>query len=185
MTKSRIKLYLATLVTGLFLISCGDDDNAGSTGTVSMSLTDSPIDADNVESVNVTIIGMEFKMGGSWQMIEGFGEPQGHDLLTLSEGNSVLLGNFTAGAGEYDGLRFILDAPEQGSSDISNPGSFISFSDGSEEPLFVPSGGQTGVKSIGNFTVPVNGTVEVTTDFDVRKSVVKAGSSGIFILKPV
>jgi hypothetical protein len=32
--------------------------------------------------------------------------------------------------------------------------------------------------------VPVNGTVEVTADFDLRKSVVEAGASGKYILKP-
>jgi hypothetical protein len=50
--------------------------------------------------------------------------------------------------------------------------------------LFVPSGGKSGYKATGAFRVPSNGTVELTADFDVRKSVVKAGNSGRYILKP-
>ncbi len=181
-----ISIIFLILVSGWIITGCSDEPENG-IGTVSLSLTDSPIDAENVESVVVTIAGIEFKKEDEdmWEQAEGFGDPQSYDLLTLTEGNSVLLGNFNAGAGVYTGLRFILDAPLRGSNDISNPGSFLKYKDGSEEPLFVPSGDQTGIKSIGSFTVPVNGTVEVTTDFDVRKSVVEAGQSGIFILKPV
>lgn len=54
--------------------------------------------------------------------------------------------------------------------------------------LFVPSGGQTGYKAEGPFTVPTNGTVEITADFDVRQSVVYAGpptmNGGFYLLKP-
>ena len=64
----------------------------------------------------------------------------------------------------------------------TNPGCYIEFADNSTEPLFVPSGGETGYKAVGQFEVPVNGTVEVTADFDVREAVVVAGSR--YILKP-
>jgi hypothetical protein len=75
----------------------------------------------------------------------------------------------------------MLDIPEKGSHK-ANPGCYIEFADNSTEPLFVPSGNETGYKAIGQFTVPVNGTVEVTADFDVREAVVVADSS--YILNP-
>ena len=75
----------------------------------------------------------------------------------------------------------MLDIPEIGPPPTS-PGCYIEFAGNTTEPLFVPSGGQTGYKAIGHFEVSVNGTVEVTADFDVRKAVVVAGSS--YILKP-
>jgi len=37
---------------------------------------------------------------------------------------------------------------------------------------------------VGSFTIPSNGEVEITADFDVRKSVVKRGSKDEYILKP-
>ncbi|MFP3880156.1 MAG: DUF4382 domain-containing protein, partial [Dehalococcoidia bacterium] len=61
----------------------------------------------------------------------------------------------------------------------SNPGCYIQFADDTTEPLFVPSGNTTGYKAVGQFTVPANGTVEVTADFDVRKSVHLAASDHI------
>ncbi|MDX1629047.1 MAG: DUF4382 domain-containing protein, partial [Fulvivirga sp.] len=63
-------------------------------------------------------------------------------------------------------------------------GCFIEYNDGSKQPLFVPSGGQSGYKAKGDFVVPDGGVVALTLDFDVRKAVVEAGSSGTFILKP-
>jgi hypothetical protein len=58
----------------------------------------------------------------------------------------------------------------------------VKFADNSTEPLFVPSGGETGYKATGQFTVPANGTVEVTADFNVHEAVVVADSH--YILKP-
>jgi hypothetical protein len=67
---------------------------------------------------------------------------------------------------------------------ISNPGCYLEFEDGSTENLYVSSGAQTGYKTVGSFTVPINGSVDVTADFDVRKSVVEAGVTGMYLLKP-
>ena len=61
-------------------------------------------------------------------------------------------------------------------------GCYIEFADESIEPLFVPSGNTTGYKAVGEFTVPVNGTADVTADFDVRKAVHLADSH--YILHP-
>ena len=54
-----------------------------------------------------------------------------------------------------------------------------------KEALFAPSGGQTGYKATAAeaFSVPANGTVDITADFDVRRAVVEAGV--LYVLKPV
>ena len=67
---------------------------------------------------------------------------------------------------------------------MKNPGCYIEFADGTQEPLFVPSGYETGWKAVGAFTVPSNGDVAITADFDARKSVIETGVSGFYILKP-
>ena len=67
---------------------------------------------------------------------------------------------------------------------MTNPGCYIEFTDESQEPLFVPSGHETGWKAVAQFMVPSNGDVSVTADFDARKSVIEAGITGKYILKP-
>ena len=112
---------------------------------------------------------------------EEFESPQTYNLLELTGGNSALLGELTLPAGYYTQIRFILDIREKGSYP-ANPGCYVEFADNSTEPLFAPSGGETGYKAIGYFEVIANETVVVTADFDAHKAVVVAGSS--YILKP-
>lgn len=158
--------------------SCGQ---ASGTGTLALYITDAPIDAENVTGVYITINEIQYHVDDQWITCEEFESPQKYNLLELTGGNSTLLGDLTLPGGHYNQIRFMLDAPEMG-HDRSNPGCYIQFADNSTEPLFVPSGNTTGYKAVGQFTVPVNGTVEVTADFDVRKSVHVAASD--YILWP-
>jgi hypothetical protein len=151
------------------------------TGTLKLYLSDAPIDTENVTAVNITIQEIQYHLNGEWITCEEFAGNQTYDLLELTGGNITLLGDFTLPAGNYTQIRFILDIPEMGSHPVS-PGCCIEFDGNSTEPLFFPSGGETGYKAIGRFEVPVNGTVEVTADFDVREAVVVANS--FYILKP-
>ncbi|MEX2594273.1 MAG: DUF4382 domain-containing protein [Anditalea sp.] len=175
----------------LFLVSsvgtftaCNNDEDMGGDGQISMQVTDAPIDAEGVTGVYITFTGIEYqKDGGSWEIFEEFEGPVTINLLELQNGKTALLGDFNAGAGNYTGFRFLLDAESQGNTS-STSGCYMTFEDGTEKPLFVPSGDQTGYKAIADFSVPVNGTVEVTADFDLRKSVAKAGATGMYLLKP-
>lgn len=151
------------------------------TGTLRLYLCDAPLDAENVTGVYITINEIQYHLDGQWTVCEEFEGPQTYDLLELTGGNSALLGEFTLPVGNYTQIRFLLDIPEKGSHP-ANPGCYIEFADNSTEPLFVPSGGETGYKATGHFEVTANATAVVTADFDVRKAVVAAGSS--YILKP-
>ncbi len=151
------------------------------TGTLKLYLSDAPLDAENVTGVYITINEIQYHLDGQWITCEEFVGNQTYDLLELAGGNVALLGNFTLPAGDYTQIRFMLDIPEKGAHP-ANPGCYIEFADNSTEPLFAPSGGETGYKAIGRFEVTANGTAEVIADFDVRKAVVVAGSS--YILKP-
>jgi len=156
-------------------------EQALGTGTLKLYLSDAPMDAKNVTRVYITINEIQYHLDGQWITCEEFEGPKTYDLLELTEGNSALLGELTLPSGNYTQIRFMLDIAEKASS-RANLGCYIEFADNSTQPLFAPSGGKTGYKAIGYFEVPVNGTVEVTADFDVRKAVVVAGSS--YILKP-
>lgn len=178
---------LGVVATTLTMTACNKEEDImemDGTGTVKLNVTDAPTDADNIEGVYITFNRVEFKHDGKWQEFEGLTAPKTINLLELTEGKTELLGDFQIGAGEYSDVRFHLEAAENG-GDVANANTYIAFTDGSTEPLYVPSGTQSGYKASGNFTVPINGTVNLTADFDLRKSVVKANNSDKWILKPV
>jgi hypothetical protein len=175
-----VALVIITGIVAASGLSCGEAPEAG-TGTLALYLSDAPIDAENVTGVYITINEIQYHVDDQWTTCEEFEGPQTYNLLELTNGNSTLLGELTLPGGHYNQIRFMLDAPEMG-HDRSNPGCYIQFADNSTEPLFVPSGNTTGYKGVGQFTVAENGTVEVTADFDVRKSVHVAASD--YILWP-
>jgi len=182
--RNLISIILIVLFPALLITSCEKSDKQ--VGTVGISITDAPIDASNVTGVNLTITGIQYHTSnGEWLTFKEFQNPVSVNILDLTNGISALLGNFEMEAGTYTQLRFMLDATEDGTSKQANPGCFIEFSDGTQEPLYVPSGSESGYKAVGAFTVPVNGNVEITADFDARKSIhVTSGQNKRYILKP-
>lgn len=191
----------ASVISALFMIfACEYSETGYGTGKVSLSLTDAPIaDASDVEGVFITIESISYNLNNEWITAENFTGPQKFNLLELTNGNVAPLADTEISSGEVSQIRFILSAGEQGSGSSSGtPGCYIAIdpdgvTDGDESDdinyeLFVPSGSQSGFKANGPFTVPVNGTVEITADFDVRKSVVYTGNQnqagGSYLLKP-
>jgi len=167
----------------MIFTACEKDSNKG---TLNLSITDAPVDDPNIEGVYLTITEVQYHRNDNneWFRFEDFEGPAEYNILELTNGESALLGSFELEAGTYTQLRFMLDAPERGMSVPSSPGCYLKYNDGSTEPLYVPSGHQTGWKAVGAFTVPSNGGVGVTADFDARKSIVEAGATGMYILKP-
>src|SRR6056297_451507 len=183
--KKIISLIVLTVFAAFVFVSCEDESDA-TKGTLTLSITDAPIDMSTVDAVYLTINELQYnKSGQNWMSFEGFEGPQKFNILELTRGESALLGSFELDAGTYTQLRFILDAPDFGTPNPTNPGCYIEFNDGTEDqPLFVPSGHETGWKGIGAFRVPSNGEVAVTADFDARKSVMEQGVNDFYILKP-
>lgn len=180
----KLIFVLGAVALTLFFASCSKETG---TGTLKLSLTDSPVDAESVAGVYITINEIQVhNPAEGWLTLEEFEGPQTFNLLDLTRGEVSLLGAFELEGGKYTQIRFLLDAPERGGMKPVNPGCYIEFTDETTEPLFVPSGSQSGFKAVGQFTVPINGTVEITADFDVRKSVVETGGmSPRYILRPV
>ncbi len=195
--KRILKLVSSFICMGIsisFLLSCSLFPEKG---TVSLSLTDAPIaDSAAVEGVYVTITGIEYYLNGDWITDESFGEPKKFNLLELTNGEVAPLSTVSIESGHVSQIRFLLDAEldetEAPKSRGGTPGCYIvidsdGVADGIEDEtdtsysLKVPS---TEYKATGAFDVPLNGTVEMTADFDVRKSVTKRGSKDEYILKP-
>jgi predicted small secreted protein len=182
------KLIFLTIAIALsFLLASCNDDNANDIqkGTLKLSITDAPLDTDGITGVHITVSEVQYHIkDNEWKTFEDFEGPKSYNLLDLMRGESDMLGQFDLAPGTYTQLRFMLNAPEKGQGPPTSPGCYLEFEDGEDQPLFVPSASKSGYKATGQFTVPANGTVSVTADFDARKSVVHAGASGMYILKP-
>lgn len=179
----RIFVVFAVIIPLFIFTACNKDE--GTTGTLNLSITDSPIDTDGIEGVFITVSEIQYHTNeNSWNVFEDYEGPKTFNLLDLQRGNSELLGSLELEAGTYTQIRFMLDAPVLGTGEHSNPGCYLEFGDKSTKSLYVASGAQTGYKAVGAFTVPLNGSVDMTADFDVRKSVVESGETGMYILKP-
>ncbi len=172
-----------------FVFGCNSAVTSSSDeGTVALYLTDSPVDAETVKGVWITVTDIRYNLSmdetkDDWQSFSGFQGPQKFDLLDLSGGIVASLGSMSLAAGQYNQIRFMLDAPESNQTNPVSPACYIEFTDGTTKPLFVPSGSDSGFKATGAFEVPINGTVAIVADFDVRKAVVRKGN-GDYLLKP-
>ncbi len=167
------------------------------TGVLSLSITDAkPRLPKEAKNVYIRVISIEVNYEGEWTDVNDFESendeleeykfvPQSLDLLELRGGKSLHLGNFVLPAGSYKEIRFKLAAPVKEEDVKNNPDCNITFVDGTSVPLFVPSGGSSGYKGKGDFDITANAQIAITADFNIEKSIVVAGNSGKYILKPV
>lgn len=165
--------------------------NLGS-GTVTLNMTDAPVDGGNIAGVYLSISEIQYNQSspdgeddGEWVTVPDFEPTEPFNLLDLTGGQFKALGDLTFDAGTLYQIRFILeDVDERGAGRPTNPGSYVELSDGTKEALFVPSGAQTGYKAVteDGIAIPRNETITLTADFDVRKALVNAG--GDYLLKP-
>lgn len=180
------------LLSGVIAFSgCGggSSGSGGSGGTeegqVSMSITDAAVD--DAQAVWVVFESIEVKPADGEAIEFEFDPPRSIDLLTL-QGNAseFLLENETLPAGSYNWVRLGVDS---GDCEVMEPGdspedSYIVLGDGSIEPLYIPSGAQSGLKLVSGFTVTADGVSDFTIDFDLRKSVIKPAGQPCHFLKP-
>lgn len=141
-------------------------------GHIQVHLTDAPGD---IAEAYVTVERVELVPSDEGSIIVLSDSTRRLDLLTLQNGVTETLADTTLPAGTYSQIRFI----------IGNDAT-IRLEDGSTPRLKVPSGPQTGIKIVvPEFTVNAEqDTVDVTLDFSVEDSFVKAGRSGKYIFKP-
>jgi len=173
------------------LVACGGGGGGGgtSTGTLNLSMTDAS--SDQFQAIYVTISQVQVHVGGTaegdWQVV--LYPEHTYNLLELVNGVMTSLGSAALDAGSYDQLRLILnvDTADDGLNILGEqhlyPNYFID-QNGDSIPLKVPSGQQTGIKIVGGFDIVAGGATEVILDFDAGRSVVKAGNSGKWLLKP-
>lgn len=165
-------LLLSALVW--LMIGCSDsnDTETPGDGTMRVFLIDEPGDYDEV---NVEVVGVEVHRSGDednagWRTIDV--DTTYVDLLSLTNGNSVVLADSTLPAGQYTQVRLILG---EGNTVVV---------DGETHPLVVPSGGETGLKLNHPFTIEPETLYEITLDFNADRSIHLTGN-GVYMLRPV
>jgi hypothetical protein len=174
--RSWFSVLRAGLGMGLCIAiaACGGGGSGERDGRLSLSVTDAPID--HATSVVVQFSGVAFKREGmSAETVEDLDpSPRQIDLLQFQDGRAaVLLDNVTLPAGRYEWLRLIVD------NEPNVRDSFLMLDTGAECELRVPSGAESGLKLNGGFNLPVDGTLALTVDFDLRKSIhAPPGQSG-------
>src|SRR6187200_536539 len=185
----RLVSCVAFIMLG-FVTACGSsDDNGGGPGSFSVSLTDAP--ACGFDQVNVTVSKVRVHQSSSaddtaagWTDIT-VNPPRKINLLDFNDPTQPIhvqpLGLAPLEAGHYTQLRLVL-IPNSGSSPLAN--SIVLSGTTQEIPLDTPSGIQSGVKLVHQFTVNSGQRVDLLLDFDACKSVVQTGN-GTYKLKPV
>ena len=129
----------------------------------------------NLSAVWVDVREIQIKMEDSANFIVLSGSRPGmYDLVDLTNGRDTLLSNALIPAGRISQIRLVL-----------GDNNFAVTTTGDTLDLTTPSAQQSGLKVLVNQTVSGGMLYRLTIDFDASRSVIQAGNSGKYILKPV
>ena len=166
----------------LALTACGGGGGSAADGTLKLAMTDSP--GCGYDHVYVTVSKIRIHQSSTasdsdsgWREI--LVSPQRRvDLLDLTNGALQELGSLPLPAGRYEQVRLVL---------AGNPldNALVLSGTTNEIALTTPSGQQSGYKLQAHFDVTGNQVADMVLDFDACKSIVRAGNSGNYNLKPV
>ena len=175
--KKNVLMVAICLIAISGFLSCSDDnDKLNNTSRVQLKLVDSPGD---YEEVNVEIIDVLYNSTedeGGWTSIapDGF-TPIIVDLTELIGGNDLLLSDVIIPSGMLQQIRLVL----------SDNNTLVIEGEAGPTDLDTPSAQQSGLKLKLNTELEPGYSYTFILDWDVQKSIVKAGNSGKYILKPV
>jgi transcription antitermination factor NusG len=175
----------ATSLAVLAACGGGGGSDTSTTGTLRLALTDAP--GCGYDAVNVTVEKVRVHQSSTagdndpgWSEI-ALSPARRVNLLTLTNGVLMDLGQMPLPAGKYTQMRLVL-AANGGAQPLANS---VVPTGGAEVALKTPSGQQSGVKANIDIDIAANQMADFVLDFDACKSVVTAGGSGQYLLKPV
>lgn len=155
---NRFRKMMAPGLVVLAMIACSQNPTIPQgMGRLEISLTDAPVD---FEAVNITFSEISAHIDSQWITIRT--DTITVNLLEFSNGRSFELAAENVPAGHYTQIRLKIVAAEVVVNGVAHP-------------VFVPSGAQTGLKLIGQFTIVEGETLELMLDFDARRSIVTTG----------
>jgi Domain of unknown function (DUF4382) len=183
----KLNAVMLFFLLGFFLVSCGGGGSGGGQGILSTSLTDSSTDEYQAIYVTITRVEVHHDGDGTWETVAN--PDKTYNLLELVNGVRETLGISSLAVGHYTQLRLIIgEVPDvQGLNIFSMPHPYANYLINQADEIHelkVPSGTNTGLKIVNGFDINENQTTELLLDFDALRSVVKAGSSGHYLLKP-
>jgi len=181
------------LVFATLLAACGGgaDGTSTSNGQLRIRLTDSQ--SCNYASVFVTVTEVRVSQSSTasdsesgWQTLT-LNPARQVDLMTLRNGVFEELGTLPLPAGTYQQVRLVLASNGGANGALAPYANYVTLPGAPSAPiaLSTPSAQQSGLKLNVHATVDPGQLAELTLDFDPCKSVVKAGNSGRYNLKPV
>jgi len=167
---------LTLLALILTFSACKKSDTTSSgPSSVKIYLTDAPADYQAVwiDVQQVMVKGFNDTSGNDWVTIPLL-NPGRYNLLDLRNGKDTLLGGVDLPAGKISQIRLVL-----------GPSNQLVLDDGTTVDLKTPSGQESGIKLNVDADLKSGVPYELVLDFDAARSIVKAGNSGQYILKPV
>ena len=185
MRRTGIFSWLAVVAGALLLSGCPSPELPSSAGTLSVRMVDTGLPG--LAGVYVTVGHIDVHpQGGNWKTVLA---PQTTvNLLELVNGVQVSLGLTDLPAGPYTELRLVLGTiPDDTLNILSAPHPYANYlidESGRVQELTVPGGLQTGTKLAGSFSIASGRTTMLVLDFDAARSLVRAGTSGEYLLKP-
>ncbi|SHI38741.1 Carboxypeptidase regulatory-like domain-containing protein [Algibacter luteus] len=180
MRMNYLKSIFGTVITMMALmlmVNCDNaDSNKSETARIQLKLVDEPGD---YEQVNIEIIDIQYRSSEedeSWQSFTPeSGYPLNVDITELIAGNSLLLTDEVVPVGLLKQVRLVLS--DNNTLKIEGEDDLI--------PLDTPSAQQSGLKLNLDKELEAGFVYSFILDWNVQKSIVKAGNSGKYILKPV
>jgi hypothetical protein len=180
--KLRNLFLVAMIFATLSFVSCDNNDsNDVNTSSIQLKLVDAE---GEYEKVLVNIIDVQYNRNdgdSGWISFEGFTLPNTDDplnrvdLTELVAGNTLVLTDEDIESGMLNQIRLIL----------GEGNAIVLDGETTEIPLSTPSAMQSGLKLHLNTTLEPGFSYTFILDWDVQKSIVKAGASGNYNLKPV
>jgi hypothetical protein len=176
-SKELYWIWLVGLLSAL-TVSCSDGGSASS-GSLSVGVTDAPVNYSEVEEVVVNFTGVTIK-GPQGEVTYAVTDPvnpesssRSIDLLALSGGKSVVLFDQSLKVGKYNWLRLDTDPSK----------TYITVN-GLQYALRCSSCEQNGFKLNRSFRIDDDGVVAFTIDFDLNKSITDPQSGDHYELRP-
>ena len=167
---------LLALIAALVIAGCGGSSGE-STGTLSISLMDRPVDGVTELWVTIDEVWIKPQGGGPAFELPMTSAPITVDLLSLTEQNAaILVDEAVVDAGSYNWIEFKID-----DSDATKAYAVTMIGEYMEVDVDVPA---DRIRLVSGFDVGPNQAVRFLFDWEVDSGLTEAVGRGLYILKP-
>lgn len=176
MTSRTIGMITALGILGLTGCGGSGSSTGDPTGFLSLGVSDGPVH--HAQKVCISFNSIEFKPAGGQSFMIDVAETI--NLLDFQGANAApILESEELPAGDYEWARLGVDANkgsnggagDTGGDLCDGVGSYIVMDDDTVHNLYIPSADHTGLKLVEGFTVPVNGSIDATVEWDLMQSI--------------